>query len=145
MGTLSVGCYALLTYSHHCGVPWRGVTSLLSGTPRCSKLIHVIYFLLNARSSHFSREHLFLLLENDIRNQPLRVVYSLLLGPFIYLFVCLFICLFAFSRAAPAACGGSQARGQIGAVAAGLCQSHSNVRTELRLRPTPQFTAMPDP
>ena len=31
-----------------------------------------------------------------------------------------------FSRASPAAYGGSQARGLIGAVAAGLCQSHSN-------------------
>ena len=39
--------------------------------------------------------------------------------------------------------GGSQARGLIGAVASG--QSHSNTRSELRLRPTPQLTAMPDP
>ena len=45
-----------------------------------------------------------------------------------YLFICLFIylcCLFALSRAAPEAYGGSQARGQIGAVAADLHQSHS--------------------
>ena len=33
---------------------------------------------------------------------------------------------FAISWAAPAAYGGSQARGQMGAVAAGLRQSHSN-------------------
>ena len=38
-----------------------------------------------------------------------------------------FFDLFAFSRAAPAACGGSQSRGLIGAVADGLRQSHSNV------------------
>ena len=38
-----------------------------------------------------------------------------------------FFCLFAFSRATPAAYGGSQARGLIGAVAASLSQSHSNV------------------
>ena len=38
-----------------------------------------------------------------------------------------FFCLSAFSRATPAAYGGSQARGQIGAVVASLCQSHSNV------------------
>ena len=38
---------------------------------------------------------------------------------------CLFVCLFAFSRAAPAACGGSQARGLIRAIAAGLRQSHT--------------------
>ena len=52
---------------------------------------------------------------------------------------------FAISWAAPAAYGGSQARGPIGAVAAGLHQSHSNVGSKLRLRPTQQLTAMPDP
>ena len=41
----------------------------------------------------------------------------------IFLFVCLVFCLF---RVAAAAYGGSQARGLIGAVAAGLRQSHSN-------------------
>ena len=40
---------------------------------------------------------------------------------------------------------GSQARGLIGAVAAGLSQSHSNVGSEPGLRPTPQLTAMPEP
>jgi len=40
---------------------------------------------------------------------------------------------FAFSRAAPVAYGGSQARGLIGAVAAGLRQSHSNLGSKLRL------------
>ena len=44
--------------------------------------------------------------------------------PFI-IFLC--FCLFAFCRAAPTAYGGSQARGRIGAVAAGLHQNHSNV------------------
>jgi len=38
-----------------------------------------------------------------------------------------------------------QARGPIGAVAAGLHHSHSNARSEPCLRPTPQLTAMPDP
>ena len=56
-----------------------------------------------------------------------------------------FLCLFVFSRAALAAYGGSQARGLIGAVAAGLTQSHSNVGSEPRLRRTPQLTATPDP
>ena len=50
-----------------------------------------------------------------------------------------------FSRTTPAAYGGSQARGRIGAAAAGLCQSHSNTRSELRLQPAPQVTATPDP
>ena len=59
---------------------------------------------------------------------------------------CLFfavVVVVAISWAAPAAYGGSQARGQIGAVAAGLLQSHSNARSEPRLRPTPQLTATP--
>ena len=48
-------------------------------------------------------------------------------------------------RALPVAYGGSQARGQIGGVAAGLCQSHSNLGSKPRLWPTPQLMAMPDP
>ena len=47
--------------------------------------------------------------------------------------------------AAPAAYGGSQARGLIGAVAAHLRQSHSNGESEPHLQPTPQLTATPDP
>ena len=47
--------------------------------------------------------------------------------------------------AVPVAYRSFQARGQIGAVAAGLRHSHSNVGSELCLGPTPQFTATPDP
>jgi len=50
----------------------------------------------------------------------------------------------AISWAAPAAYGGSQARGRIRAVATGLRQSHSNAGSEPRLQPTPQLTATPD-
>ena len=68
----------------------------------------------------------------------------------IYLFI--YFCLFVFfvvvavaiSWAAPAAYGGSQARGRIGAVATGLRQSHSNAGSEPHLQPTPQLTATPD-
>ena len=56
-----------------------------------------------------------------------------------------FFVFFAFSRAAPMACGGSQARGPIGVAAAGLRQSHSNAQSEPRLQPTPQLMATPDP
>ena len=45
--------------------------------------------------------------------------------------------------AAPAAYGGSQARGPIGAAAAS--PHHSNAGSEPHLRPTPQLMAMPDP
>ena len=47
-----------------------------------------------------------------------------------------FFCLF---RAAPAAHGGSQAKGQIGAVASDLHHSHSNASSEPCLRATPQL------
>ena len=47
-------------------------------------------------------------------------------------------------RATPVIYGGSQARGQIGAVATGLHHSHSNARSEPHLRPTPQLMAMLD-
>ena len=60
------------------------------------------------------------------------------------LFIYLFIYLFCLFRAAPEAHGGSQARGQIRAIAAGLCHSHSNEGSEPCLQPTPQLTAMPD-
>ena len=53
----------------------------------------------------------------------------------IYFFIFYFFCIFAISWAAPAAYGGSQARGPLGAVAAGLHHSHrhSNARSEPRL------------
>ena len=56
------------------------------------------------------------------------------------MFVCL-LCLFG----AAAAYGSYQARGRIETVAAGLCHSHSNARSEPHLWPTPQLTAMPGP
>ena len=68
---------------------------------------------------------------------------------FFFFFFFLSFCLLsavvvAISRAAPAAYGGSQARGPVGAVATGLRQSHSNAGSEPRLQPTPQLTATPD-
>ena len=64
--------------------------------------------------------------------------------PLKYLFIYLF-CLFAISWAAPAAYGGSQARGPIGAVATSLRQSHSNAGSKPHLQPTSQLTATPGP
>ena len=46
--------------------------------------------------------------------------------------------------ATSAAYGGSQARGPIGARAASLHHSHSNMGSKLRLRPTPELMATPD-
>ena len=50
-----------------------------------------------------------------------------------------------FFRAPPEAHGVSQASDPIGAVAAGLNHSHSNLGSQPCLRSTPQLTAMPDP
>ena len=58
-------------------------------------------------------------------------------------FILFYFIYFCFLRDTPMAYGGSQARGQIGAVTAGLC--HSNARSELHLQPTPQLMVMPDP
>ena len=41
--------------------------------------------------------------------------------------------IFSLFRATPAAYGGSQARGQIGAAAASLCHSHGDARSETHL------------
>ena len=50
---------------------------------------------------------------------------------------------FFLFRASPAAYGGAQARGSIGAAAVGLRHNHSNMGFELHLQPPLQFT--PDP
>ena len=54
------------------------------------------------------------------------VIWNLLSPSFFYLFN--YFCL--FRAATPALYGGSQAKGQIGAVATALCHSHSNVRSK---------------
>ena len=59
--------------------------------------------------------------------------------PTVYLFIYLLF------RAEPAAYGGSQAGGPIGATASGLCQSHSNLGSGPHLQPSPQLMAMLDP
>ena len=64
-----------------------------------------------------------LLSENS--SMPGMYAQNLMASLFFFLF---FFCLF---RAEPAAYGGSQARGQIGAVAAGLRHSHSSLGFEL--------------
>ena len=63
----------------------------------------------------------------------------------IFLFFSFFSFVFCPFRAAPATCGGSQAGGPIGAVAASLHHSHSHARSKLRLQPTPQLPATLDP
>ena len=57
----------------------------------------------------------------------------------------LFLFVFCLFKATPVAYGGSQARGPMGAVAAGLQHSHTNAGSEWCLQPTPLLTATPDP
>ena len=70
------------------------------------------------------------------------LVPPLSLGDIIFLCFAFF---FFSPRAAPVAHRSSQASGRIGATAAGLHHSHSNVGSEPRLRPTLQVMAMLDP
>ena len=53
--------------------------------------------------------------------------------------------IFFLFRATPVACGSSQARGWIGAAAAGLRHSHGNARSEPHLPLMLKPVAMPDP
>ena len=53
--------------------------------------------------------------------------------------------LLLFFRAAPTEYGGAQARGLIGAAAAGLWHSQSNSGPKPHLQLTPQLMATPDP
>ena len=71
-----------------------------------------------------------------------RYVCSFVLVFIFYLFIYFGLCPF---RATHVAYGGSQARGLIGAEAAGLYHSHGNARSEPCLRPTPLLTAMLEP
>ena len=76
----------------------------------------------------------------ESRQSESKAYFYFILVLIIYLF--LSFCLF---WATPAAYGGSQVRGLIGAVAPGLHQSHSNAGSKLCQRPTPQLVARPDP
>ena len=62
-----------------------------------------------------------------------------------FCFTFFFFLVFCLLGATPTAYEGSQARGQIGAEAAGLHHSHSNSGAKLHLRHTPQLTATLDP
>ena len=103
--------------------------------------------------------HLVSLLDEAISRQNRRMFLWLLsrpppIGfPSLHIFTCkteppksinLSIYLFSLFRAAPIACGCSQAKGQIGAVVADLYHSHSNVGSKPHLWPPPQLTATPD-
>ena len=83
--------------------------------------------------------------EEPLLEARLQEFFFFFLSFFGLFFVVVVVVVVAISWAAPAAYGGSQARGRIRAVAAGLCHSHSNARSKTCLRPTPQLTATLDP
>ena len=67
------------------------------------------------------------------------------LGYILHLSLFGFFFFFLHFWATPEAYGAFQAKGQIGAVAAVLHHSHSNMGSKPCLQPKPQLTAMPDP
>ena len=77
-----------------------------------------------------------------VMNQSLFFIFIYFIITIIIIIIIVF---FAISWAAPTAYGGSEARGRIGAVAAGLHHSHNNWGSQPCLQPTPQLTATLDP
>ena len=84
--------------------------------PSLSSILQNINVWLLANPMPFHEESVITNFPMSRMNWPLSWVGSKCLLSFFFFFVC-----FAISWAAPAAYGGSQARGRIGAVAAGLC------------------------
>ena len=93
----------------------------------------------------FEVSHFWVNLTSNKYRTPIIRSHLYRLASFFFVLFCLlsFLLFVAISWAAPAAYGGSQAMGPIGAVTASLHQSHCFVVFELRLRSTPQLTAMP--
>ena len=78
-------------------------------------------------------------------NNVISLLENLQWLPTLYYSFTFFVFFCVWGGAAPMAYGGSQARGWIGDVAAGLHHSHSNAKSELCLLPTPQLVTTLDP
>ena len=81
--------------------------------------------VLNISGKHFNLEYVYIL--QSIKSIKSCCISVSNLNSFYFYFI------FLLFRAAPVAYGGSQARGQIGAIAASLCHGRSNVGSELHL------------
>ena len=71
-----------------------------------------------------------------LKNQPNKTLCASVCSFFLSFssfYISFYFFIFCLFRAAPTAYGGSQARGLIGAIAAGLYHSHSNARSEPHL------------
>ena len=97
-----------------------------------------------ARVDHFYSEHVFILTTPKVKIGPRFVFYRNCL-PDGRLRDCGDYSFFFIFRATPAAHGRSQARGPIGAAAAGLRPSHSDMRVEPHLSPMLHLAEMPNP
>ena len=102
---------------------------LASPLSRAANILHP-HLITCAALAKLTQEPLSLSLKVQHTQQSLLPSHRIL---FLFVCFCFCFCLFAFSRAAPAAHGGSQVRGLIGAVATSLHQSHSNARSKLCL------------
>ena len=132
-------------YLNHCAVHLKLTQHCKSTIPQLEKKKKKDSFFLVEQSqllsstgnpeNHFSSSY------QEARSMSSFYFYTLDL-----IFYHFFFLSFLLFRAAPAAYGGYQARGRIGATAAGRHHSHSNAESEpLCLQPTPQLTATPDP
>ena len=98
----------------------------------------VLLVTINSINSHFSFYVTFMVFLFPMFCNFIKLI-------FITVFHFFFVRSFLLFRAALTAYGGSQARGQIRAVAAGLHHSHSNSGSKPHLQPTPQLMAALDP
>ena len=93
---------------------------------------HVLAIVNSAAMNYLFFQISFLqyMLGSEIAGSYANSGFSFLFFVVFFLSSLLLFCLF---QAAPMPCGGSQARGQVGAVDDGLHHSHSNTRSELSL------------
>ena len=113
--------------------------SLLFVWKICYSIYCVSVLMVNILISNFNCIFNWIRILKKIKNLNLVEQYSS------YLYASHLFFFFGLFRVTPTAYRNSQARGQIGAIAAGLHHSYSNARSKLRLRPAPQLMAMPDP
>ena len=128
------------------GLKWLGKTCVASFITSMTCTVFVFLFI----SKHFgtyckSSQTINIQVVNGVIELLLLLLFTYLGFYLHFTLFFIYLSIFLLFRAAPAADGSSQARGWIGAVAAGLHHSHGNTGSQLYLRPMPQLMATPDP
>ena len=127
-------------FIHYIHIYLTQVNDLYCGRPTCL----ILYF---PRNIHYDLNYINIFvgfgLLKEYKEKMFSKQYQNIRHPGI-LFFCLFVYLFLLFRAIPMAYGGSQARDQIGAMAANLHHSYRITGSEPHLRPTPQLTTTQD-